>query len=89
MIRHMKRLSIVIILMLTGSIFGQNTALPVTGEKRLQNIRQLTFGGENAEAYFSPNGKRGPDDLLVFSRGRQKSDLRLDLCGRPGLPAES
>ncbi len=26
------------------------------GEKHLQNIRQLTFGGENAEAYFSPDG---------------------------------
>jgi hypothetical protein len=22
------------------------------GEKRLSNVRQLTFGGENAEAYF-------------------------------------
>ena len=28
------------------------------GEKHLQNIRQLTFGGENAEAYFSPDGKK-------------------------------
>lgn len=26
------------------------------GEVRLRNIRQLTFGGENAEAYFSPDG---------------------------------
>src|SRR6185503_7814689 len=28
------------------------------GEKHLKDIRQLTFGGENAEAYFSPDGKR-------------------------------
>lgn len=27
------------------------------GEKHLKDIRQLTFGGENAEAYFSPDGK--------------------------------
>jgi Tol biopolymer transport system component len=27
-------------------------------EKHLRNIRQLTFGGENAEAYFSGDGKK-------------------------------
>ena len=27
-------------------------------EKHLRNIRQLTRGGENAEAYFSPDGSR-------------------------------
>lgn len=29
-----------------------------TGEIHFKNIQQLTFGGDNAEAYFSPNGKR-------------------------------
>ena len=36
------------------------TAKPVASmerEGRLQNVRQLTFGGENAEAYFSFDGK--------------------------------
>jgi len=28
------------------------------GEQHLREIRQLTFGGENAEAYFSPDGRR-------------------------------
>jgi Tol biopolymer transport system component len=28
------------------------------GEKHLADVRQLTFGGENAEAYFSPDGRR-------------------------------
>ncbi len=32
-------------------------------EKHLANIRQLTFEGENAEAYFSPDGKK-----LIFQR---------------------
>jgi len=32
---------------------------PATGtERHLRNIRQLTEGGENAEAYFSPDGSR-------------------------------
>jgi len=31
------------------------------GENHLSNIRQLTFGGNNAEAYWSPDGKQ-----LVF-----------------------
>ena len=28
-----------------------------TGERRISSVRQLTFGGENAEAYFSADGK--------------------------------
>lgn len=35
------------------------------GEDHLTNIRKLTEGGQNAEAYFSPNGK-----LLVFQSTR-------------------
>ncbi len=31
--------------------------LRMAGEDHLRNVRQLTFGGENAEAYFSPDGK--------------------------------
>ena len=26
-------------------------------ERNLQNIKKLTFGGDNAEAYFSPDSK--------------------------------
>jgi Tol biopolymer transport system component len=29
-----------------------------TAESRLANVRQLTFGGQNAEAYWSPDGER-------------------------------
>src|SRR5205814_9092648 len=28
------------------------------GEKHLADVRQLTFGGENAEAYWSPDGTK-------------------------------
>src|SRR6266566_581799 len=36
---------------------------PESGEAHLRNIRQLTFGGQNAEAYFSGSGR-----LLIFQR---------------------
>jgi len=35
-------------------------------EKHLRNIRQLTFGGQNAEAYFSADGKK-----LIFQSTRE------------------
>lgn len=40
-------------------------SLAVPGETRLANITQLTFGGENAEAYFSSDGQR-----LIFQSTR-------------------
>ena len=43
----------------------QKDNLAVEGEKHLQNIKQLTFGGENAEAYFSFDGKQ-----LIFQSKR-------------------
>jgi TolB protein len=38
---------------------------PSGPEPRLRNVKQLTFGGENAEAYFSPDGKQ-----LIFQSTR-------------------
>ncbi len=35
-----------------------NNSLIIDGETRFKNISQLTFSGENAEAYFSPDGKK-------------------------------
>ena len=37
---------------------GKPYAKTSEGEHHLKDIRQLTFGGENAEAYFSPDGTR-------------------------------
>lgn len=39
---------------------------PLPPERHLRNIRQLTFGGENAEAYFSADGSR-----LIFQSTRE------------------
>src|SRR6266566_3717303 len=43
----------------------QTTDLALPQEKHLRNMRQLTFGGENAEAYFSSDGKK-----LIFQSTR-------------------
>jgi len=42
-----------------------NILAPEPGESHLRNVRQLTNGGENAEAYFSHDGKR-----LIFQSTR-------------------
>ena len=55
-------LSFVFIISLSVSSLAQ---LQVTGERHLQNIKQLTNGGENAEAYFSFDGKQ-----LIFQSKR-------------------
>ena len=47
------------------------SSFAVAGERRLRNIRQLTFGGQNAEAYFSADGEK-----LIFQSTR--GDLRCD-----------
>src|SRR5688572_33243695 len=55
-----------LILTLSLNLIAQAPAsLQVAGEKHLKNIKQLTFGGENAEAYFSSDGKR-----LIFQSKR-------------------
>jgi Tol biopolymer transport system component len=42
---------------------------PDPRERRLANLRQITFGGENAEAYWSPDGTR-----LIFQSTRPPYD---------------
>lgn len=64
---------------------AQQSTLQLSQEKHLRNILQLTFGGENAEAYFSSDGKklifqstrdgRGCDQ--VYSMSIDGSNLRM------------
>lgn len=51
-------------------------------ETHLQNIRQLTFGGNNAEAYFSFN-----DSLLVFQSDNTSWDVGCDQIFYTPYPA--
>jgi len=62
------------------------------GEKHLSDVRQLTFGGENAEAYFSPDGKKliyqstpergGCDQQYVMDLGSGETKLVSSGKGR-------
>jgi Tol biopolymer transport system component len=51
---------------------SQNQIAAESGERHLGNIRQLTFGGNNAESYFSRSGKQ-----LIFQR-QEKVDSACD-----------
>jgi Tol biopolymer transport system component len=57
------------------SPFATSQTIPATSasmaqssseDRHLRNIKQLTFGGQNAEAYFSPDGKQ-----LIFQSTRE------------------
>ena len=56
---------IVVIFALLSNSIAQESPIVVPGERHLKNIKQLTFGGENAEAYFSFDGKS-----LIFQSKR-------------------
>ena len=49
----------------TAQSSSKQRVKPAPGERHLANIRQLTHGGENAEAYFSADGKQ-----LIFQSTR-------------------
>jgi Tol biopolymer transport system component len=69
------------------SLPTQQLLLP--SEKHLQNIKQLTFGGENAEAYFSADGKQlifqstrdGRECDQIYTMKADGSDTRLISTG--------
>jgi len=48
------------------------------GEKHLRDVRQLTFGGENAEAYWSPDGTK-----LIYQSTPATTGVAEDVNGRP------
>jgi Tol biopolymer transport system component len=52
-----------------GRTFIQTAGLALPQEKHLRNVKQLTFGGENAEAYFSADGRK-----LIFQSTRAGSE---------------
>ena len=60
------------LLVLAFSAQAQDT-LQFEGEKHFKNIRQLTFGGDNAEAYFSFDSK-----YLIFQRTNPAVGLPCD-----------
>lgn len=57
---------------ITLEIFSEDT-LQYPEEKHFKNLRQLTFGGDNAEAYFSPDGQ-----WLVFQKTNLQEGIACD-----------
>jgi Tol biopolymer transport system component len=58
-------LAIALVVSTASVLAGGTDSLRHPEERHLRNIRQLTFGGTNAEAYFSSDGK-----MLVFQSTR-------------------
>ncbi|NDA60467.1 MAG: hypothetical protein EBX50_00355 [Chitinophagia bacterium] len=57
-------------------------SLRFDGEKHFKNIQQLTFGGDNAEAYWSYDGK-----FITFQRTNPKEGINCDRIFIGKLPA--
>ena len=63
--------------------------LALPQEKHLRNLKQLTFGGENAEAYFSSDGKKlifqstrdGRECDQIYTMNIDGSDVKLVSTG--------
>ncbi len=52
---------------------GEESSLVYPGEKHFKNVKQLTFGGDNAEAYWSFDNRQ-----LVFQSNFEKWGLECD-----------
>jgi len=67
----------------------QTSDLALPQERHLRNIKQLTFGGENAEAYFSPDGKKltfqstrdGRECDQIYTMNIDGSDVKMISTG--------
>ncbi len=93
----MKRLFAIFLLVIVSLVLyvrsqpasPQTATLALPQEKHLRNIRQLTFGGENAEAYFSSDGKKlifqstrdGRECDQIYTMNIDGSDARLVSTG--------
>src|SRR5205085_11518003 len=72
-----------------GSFGRQAADLVLSQEKHLRNIKQLTFGGENAEAYFSADGKKlifqsthgGLKCDQIYTMNIDGSDVKMNSTG--------
>ncbi len=65
-----------------GSMNNDTILFP--GETHFANIQQLTFGGDNAEAYFSFDGK-----WLIFQKTNPKKGIACDQIWMGKIPAKA
>jgi len=74
----------------TNSQGAAKSAVELPQEKHLRNVRQLTDGGENAEAYFSGDGRRlifqskrgGAECDQIYTMGVDGSGARMVSTGK-------
>ena len=63
--------------------FKKNDPLVYTSEKHFKNMRQLTFGGDNAETYWSFDNKK-----FVFQRKSTEDSIFCDQIFVANVPKE-
>jgi Tol biopolymer transport system component len=86
--RSLLSILVVALIAVSGSSFKVQEAKPLNdtlifeGEKHFKNIRQLTFGGDNAEAYWSFDGTH-----VTFQRTQPKEGVECDQIFIGKLPA--
>ena len=70
-----KIITLYILTLLCVNVLAQNNndTLRYADEKHFKNVRQLTFGGDNAEAYWSYDGKQ-----IIFQRKNEKEGIMCD-----------
>lgn len=86
--KHLTRA--ILVLTVTFAAFSHGDDLAFKGEKHLKNIKQLTFSGQNAEAYFSSDGKKlifqSTRDALgcdqIFTMNIDGSDVKMVSTGK-------
>jgi TolB protein len=83
----MRAAAVALVLFVSAAAQAPQTEITATGERHLANVRQITFGGENAEAYFSADGRA----LILQSAGKdvpcdQIFRLELNADGSPAGP---
>jgi hypothetical protein len=79
----MKSLLVVVFLLVSRISYSQaaNDTIHFPGENHFANVRQLTFGGDNAEAYFSYDGK-----YLIFQKTNPKEGIACDQIWMGKIP---
>lgn len=81
----MKRLVFVVFWSVCATmVFAQNDTVHFEGETHFKNIRQLTFGGDNAEAYFSFDGK-----YIIYQRTDPKNGIMCDQIWMGKVPTSA
>jgi Tol biopolymer transport system component len=81
-ISHLLILSACSLLFCDKSVAQSNDTLHYGDENHFRNILQLTFGGDNAEAYWSYDGR-----YIVFQRTSEKDGIPCDQIFMGKVPA--